>query len=234
MKCWICLDEANSGEHRIKKTDLKFLYPEASQQNPIFHRRNGDPKKNIGSVNSKNLKFKNLICKKCNNEITQEYDIAWEKLSHYLHQNWITIKNNGEINLSFVFPFDFKKNMILVQLFFVKMFGCKIKESYAPIDLGIFSKSIVDKKEHPYLYISFRDSDSQYSRSYSAISDIEICKDGKHIIYAHLYYTIGNMTVDMIYCKEQSSIDLNGGLKPSDMKKVILLSRCNYSQSNQF
>lgn len=230
MKCWICDGYATSGEHRIKKSDLKLLYPIVNKENPIFHRRNGDVKNPIISVKSARFTFNGLICEKCNNETTQDYDTTWEKLSHYLHQNWSTIKTSGEFDLSNVFPDDFKSNMILVHLYFVKIFGCKTKEASAPIDLRIFSESIVNKKENPYLYISLRDSENKYKGNYSSISDIEIYKNDDSIIYAHLFYTIGNITVDMIFSREESSINFNGALIPSAMNKVIQLSKLNYSQ----
>jgi len=35
-KCWICEDIANSGEHIIKQSDLKQIFPKTSQQHPIY------------------------------------------------------------------------------------------------------------------------------------------------------------------------------------------------------
>lgn len=230
MKCWICRTEATSGEHHIKKSDLKMLYPSVCQKRPIYHIRNGILKKEIGSIRSKSFMFDSLICSECNNARTQDYDKAWEKLSKYLYQNWIIIKINGFIDLYDVFGDNYIVNMLFVQLYFAKIFGCKIKESSSPIDLELFSKSILNAKEHPYLYISIRDSVEIKKGNRAVLSDIEIYTGNEKIIYAHLFYTVGSVTVDMIYCPDTSMIDLNGAEKPSVMKKILNLSRLNYDQ----
>ncbi len=230
MKCWICGNEANSGEHHIKKSDLKLLYPSASQKSPIYSRRNGVLKNKIGSIKSKSFMFDSLICKECNNAKTQDYDRAWETLSNYLHENWMKVKEKGFINLYDIFGNDYMNSMILVQLFFTKIFGCKISESSAPILLNSFSESILNKQEHPNLYISIRDSEITAKGNYSAVSDIEIYTKNEKIIYAHLFYTVGNVTVDILYCLDMNILDLNGAKVPSSMKNILNLSSLNYDQ----
>jgi len=41
MKCWICGHKATSGEHHIKNSDLKRLFPNVSQKLPICHKKMG-------------------------------------------------------------------------------------------------------------------------------------------------------------------------------------------------
>ena len=36
MKCWICGDDANSGEHMIKASDLKSLFGHVTQMAPLY------------------------------------------------------------------------------------------------------------------------------------------------------------------------------------------------------
>jgi hypothetical protein len=36
MRCWICSDEADSAEHLIKASDLRALFGNVSQKNPIY------------------------------------------------------------------------------------------------------------------------------------------------------------------------------------------------------
>lgn len=80
--CWICGDIADSGEHIIKKSDLKLLDNNISQQNKMLKSSNGLIEKNgIGSIKSDRFHFKSKICSTCNNERTQADDKAWEKLS---------------------------------------------------------------------------------------------------------------------------------------------------------
>ncbi len=232
MKCWICGEEATTGEHRIKHSDLKSLYPNISQDDPLYHRRDGINQKPIGSLKSDYLKSDALICAKCNNERTQKFDMAWQKISNYLQINWNKIINDGAINLLEVFPEDTIDNMTYVQLFFVKIFGCKIEESEATISLASFSESLLNELEHQDIYCSIRDSDVETVGRYGSISNIDIFhrNDNQYeIIYAHMFYTIGRVTIDLIYCPDTSYIDLNGATKPAQiMNNTIKLNSCNY------
>lgn len=170
-----------------------------------------------------------MLCEKCNNSKTQASDLAWGKLSKFLSDNWVEIKKLKMISLYDVFGDEWEKKMILVQLYFTKIFGCKIAESNAPIDLHMFSLSILNIMEHPSLHISFRDSEKK--TNYACLSDIEIYSKNKDIVYAHLFYTVGNITIDILYYEQGiEAINLNGALKPSCMKQNLQLSELNYDQ----
>ncbi len=236
MVCWICGDVATTGEHRIKYSDLKYLYPYITQKTPLFHRRDGEKQKhNIGSLKSNHLKFDALLCAKCNNERTQPYDKAWEELSNYLRENWDDILKVNKVYLLNIFPKNTIINMVDVQLFFVKIFGCKIKESDAPINLVPFSESLLDNSENHDVYIFFRDSDIEMVGNYCSISNIDILyKDDtkKEIIYAHMFYTVGQITIDMIYCIDTFCNDLYGAIKPTLItNNTIPISNGNYKDA---
>lgn len=235
MNCWICGDVATTGEHRIKHSDLKQLYPEINQKFPLYHRRDGINQRPIGSLKSNHLKFDALLCAKCNNEITQKFDLAWEKLSSCLQKNWDTICVKGQINLYEVFPENTIHHMTYVQLFFVKIFGCYIKESGANVCLESFSKVLLSKLEHPSLYFSFRESHIATRGNYSSISDLEIFHEDnnpKNIYYAHMFYTLDRITVDLIYCPDSSIINLNGAVKPSQiLDNTLQLSKLTYEST---
>jgi len=230
MECWICGSEADSREHRIKRSDLKKLYPNISQKTPVYYRRNGEIKRPIGRVNSDSFKFDKIICQKCNNSRTQNSDNSWSQLSGDLIENWQTIKDHGTIDLSKIFKEKITENMVFVQQLFVKIFGCKVRESAAPIKTDSLSMSLLSGIENDFIYISFRDSANGLSPSYVAISDIEIFSCKSQIVYAQMYYTIGSVTVDIIFCEDTALIDLNGGLKPNQMGNIIKLSSLNYHQ----
>ena len=36
MNCWICGSPANSGEHRIKASDLRLVFGHVSQKHPLL------------------------------------------------------------------------------------------------------------------------------------------------------------------------------------------------------
>ncbi len=237
MKCWICGDIATTGEHCIKHSDLKYLYPDISPEFPLYHRRDGIQKRPIRSLKSDHLKFDALLCAKCNNERTQTFDKAWESLSTYLLTNWDEILQVNKIDLRKVFLDKTIENMIGVQLFFVKIFGTKIVESYAPINVSSFSKSILENVEHPNIYLSFRDSEIESKGNYCSLSDIEIYteKATSDIVYAHLFYTLDRVTIDLIYCPNNkfiSDLNLNGGIIPTQLiNNTIKLSKLNYKST---
>jgi len=235
-ECWICEDTATSGEHRIKHSDLKKQYPMISQAHPLYHRRNGVKQQQyIGSLKSNHLKFDALLCAKCNNERTQVFDLAWEKLSNYLQDNWDEILKLNQIDLYNIFPDNTLENMINVQLFFTKIFGCYIKETDALVPISSFSESLLNKSEHPNIYFSFRKSEMKTIGNYTGLSNIEIYheKDNhENIYYAHMFYTLNKITVDLIYAPNTANLELNGAIKPSQiMDTRIALSKLDYKDS---
>ena len=96
-----------------------------------------------------------MICKKCNNERTQQYDCAWEILSKYLQKNWPTIVENKYFSLSKVFPKDTRKRTLHVHLYFVKLLGCKIVEEMVPINVGRFSEALLCERSHKDVFLTF-------------------------------------------------------------------------------
>lgn len=232
--CWICGDKANSGEHSIKKSDLNLIFKNISQKKPIYVRKNGEnvKYKTIGTTKSPAFYFDIKICEKCNNERSQEFDETWEKLSKYLFENWIDILDRGYIDLKKAFGTKVKKSMIFVQLFFLKIFGCKCIDGGINFNLREFSKAILEKNEQSNFYISFRNSDNNLTANYCSNSNIEIYGDAiDEIIYMHHFYTIGEVTVDMIYAPNKDIVNLNGALKPSEMSTILPLSKLNYNQN---
>ena len=229
-KCWICQNNvANSREHIIKKTDLEQIYGKLNQSDPVYAQKDGKKIRSIGSTKSDLFKYKKLICEDCNNNKTQQYDKSWATLSKFLYIHKDRIKKDGGINLNEVFSCNIKQKMIDVQLFFIKLFGCKIVESGEIFYLEDLAEAIMSGDEHPNVYISFRDS---HKTNYTASSNIECSRDDEdNIDYLHWFYTIGSFSVDVIYSKDISDIDLNGAKKPSEMSTFIALSELTYNQN---
>ena len=231
--CWICnQNNANSGEHTIKKSDLNGLYLQVSQKEPIHKRRDGSIVKPIGSIKSSGFHYEKVICTECNNSKTQKFDRSWEVLSDYFRKNWSDIKQANRFCLSSVFPENELSEMVNVQLFFVKLFGCKLKESKAAFALSNFSRALNEAGEHSSIYLSFGVSRHGKSQSYSVNSDVQACRDSSgRIVYMHWFYVIGDLTVNLIYSEKTEEIDLNGAKKPSEMGGFCSLVRLNYDQS---
>lgn len=73
--CWICgSTEQLTGEHKIKKTDLK-RHPVGE---PIFRKVDSGQEQLIQGLNFKLLKFENSIYERCNNQTTQKADRSYD------------------------------------------------------------------------------------------------------------------------------------------------------------
>jgi hypothetical protein len=207
MKCWICDDEAKSGEHIIKASDLKAVFPNVSQKKPLFLRvdKNHGSIKAIGSIkNSRQLKSNILICLNCNNVKTAPHDLAWEKLSKYLREKKPLINVKDIIKLNKVFPGKTKKSMLDVHLFFLKLFGCAIKEQSVPINIDSFSKAIICQKPHPLVHLTFAPAIS-FSKKLVGVTKIKYQINKGECVYATWFYIIDTILVKITYAREYES-----------------------------
>ena len=71
-------------EHRTKRSDLKAVFGEPTQQDPLFYHDAEKRNVRVGSLKNKNLTWQDHLCPKCNNERTQPDDKAWAQMSERL------------------------------------------------------------------------------------------------------------------------------------------------------
>jgi hypothetical protein len=84
--CWICnRNEANSGEHKTKRSHLLAVLGEPTQEEPFYFHDLKRRNRPVGSLNAKILKAPIRICAECNTTRTQPHDRAWEEMSDGLH-----------------------------------------------------------------------------------------------------------------------------------------------------
>jgi hypothetical protein len=85
LLCWICnRNEANSGEHKTKRSDLLAVLGEPTQEEPFYFHDLERRNRPVGSLNAKILKAPIRICAECNTTRTQPHDRAWEQMSDRL------------------------------------------------------------------------------------------------------------------------------------------------------
>ena len=143
MRCWICGGTADSQEHSAKASDVREHLGKV-QNGPLYKHTDTTLNERIPSIESKKLTFRTPICQKCNNQLTQPYDKAWELLSKYLGDHGSIIVKKGYFDLSKVFPKDTCKHALHVHLYFVKLLGCKlIDEGNVRINIGGFSQALL-------------------------------------------------------------------------------------------
>ena len=216
MKCWICGNEASTGEHMTKASDLRSLFGQRSQKNPLFLHSKSNINQRVPGINSNILKSKALICAFCNNERTQPYDLAWEKLSTYLRNHQPPIRPKMKINLKSIFPGKVHRSMLFVHLFFLKLFGCHIVENSIPIDITLFSSGIINGEAHPKLYLAFEAITDQRCHKIAGRTSIQTAQINGHVSYAVWLYDVGRLSVHVIYAEPyEQRRGLQGAWHPS-------------------
>lgn len=200
MNCWICGGSADSGEHIIKKSDLKQYFDSVSQSFPFLWYSNNNKKK-LGGFKSNHLHFNTKICSKCNNERTQPSDRAWERLSSHIRNNLSDIVTTKSLDLSSLASNkEVNQFVVDVQLYFTKLLGCMIHDALVPINTSSLSSSIMSCKPHDSLYLMFTLTDEIGVGCKSVyVSDLRGygCKD--KVDYLVWQYSVGELAVFVIY-----------------------------------
>jgi len=91
-------------------------------------------------------------------------------MSDWLRARHPPLKVRGLLRTNRSFPYNTRKKMIDVHLFFLKLFGCMLCEAEAngkkvPIDIAPFSKAIMSGRPHPEVYLQFGKCDGTIGRS---------------------------------------------------------------------
>lgn len=222
MECWICEDEAKTGEHKLKASDLKAEFGKVTQANPIYMHTAKKKNIKINSIKKSNdVKSDALICAICNNSRTSEYDKAWEAFAKYLKKR-LSEKSIDTIKLEKVFPGNTKEQMLNIHLYFLKLFGCAIEEGNMPIDISVFRDSILENKPHPKVYISFGDSRGMTTGN----TDIHAKEYNGHISFATWFYVTESIAANIMYSDEaQIRKGLSNAWHPSTVTKRLKLER---------
>jgi len=196
--CWICGEKGDSGEHLIKASDIKSLFGDITQLNPVFYHSEEKKNKYVGSSKSDKFKSKALICRNCNNSRTAPHDKAWQKLSEHLRSYDLSRRGPLKVRLEKVYSKDIYKHALDIHLFFVKLFGCRIIEFSVPIDIQPFSDSILNSKPNPYVFLIFKKAIGSKLQT-AAVSAIHVENTGNRVNVAGWIYTVGDLNVEILY-----------------------------------
>lgn len=203
-KCWICGEDAATREHLAKASDLKSLFGTPTRTDPLyFHvdaRPGAQPRRNVpvGSLKSRTLKFEHRICLKCNSARTQPHDRAWELCSAELRKDLGRLQQAGSFRANWLFPYDTRRGMLNMHLYFVKLFGCQLVEGGVPIDIAPFGQALLQETPHPNLYLSFGPSDMPVKLAGGSDMVVAYFDDGKPA-FASWFYTVGDLSVNVMY-----------------------------------
>ncbi|MBI5784829.1 MAG: hypothetical protein HZA64_05155 [Rhodocyclales bacterium] len=199
MKCWICGNEADSGEHLIKASDLKSLFGHVTQNSPLFFHTDLKRNQPIAGIKSDKFKYQALLCARCNNERTQPHDRAWERLSAYLRERQPPIRPGMLVRLDRAFPGGVSKRMLEVHLFFLKLFGCLITENSIPIRIEQFAQSILRGVPHPNVWLALWTGLQNPSVKHAGCSPVETVQLAGRVAYASWFYVVDQVAVNVMY-----------------------------------
>lgn len=225
MKCWICGDEATSGEHMTKASDLRSLFGHVSHRAPLFMHTSERRSQAIPGVKSNKLKFKALLCTRCNNERTQPHDLAWEALSQYLRDRRPPIRPGAIVRLAPVFPGSVHRSMLNVHLYFLKLLGCLVVEHSIPIDIGALSTSILEGRAHPNVYLAFRAITDRRFHRHAGQSEVQTAQLHGRVAFASWFYEVGPLSVNVMYAEpNEHRKGLVNAWHPSSITKLIRIA----------
>ncbi len=142
-RCWLCGDPANTGEHKVKRSDLERVHGKG----PKFASAGLNYLKSDGRVvplqgpNSAHLKYQGVLCEACNNARTQNFDRAYDQFAAFVEANTEQLLARRQLDFQAVFGKDWREKQGDLFKYFVKSFGCHIADANreVPTDLcGIF------------------------------------------------------------------------------------------------
>ena len=215
MDCWICGAPATTGEHKTKQSDLRSLVGAPSQAKPLYYHDNSTKNRAIGSYDQEFLKSASRLCAKCNNQLTQPYDRAWEKLSEALRAQNPAIKPGDSVSINSVFPDGSAGKMLDVQLFFTKLTGCHLMEANIKFDQPSLSLSILRAESNPYIYLKFGTSKDGGLIGMTDMHADTLASDNS-CAFAVWCYSLGTLAVHVMYAiKGERRDGLVGAWHPS-------------------
>lgn len=205
MKCWICgVEDAQTREHLAKASDIKSFFGKPSRAKPFyFHTsdRTGRLRKRtvrIGSVKSDTLKFAHRICETCNSKRTQPYDYAWEHASAQLRAALPRLRQAGSFRAEWLFPYDTRRHMRRLHLYFTKLFGCIAVEGNIPVDVAALAKALIDGRPHPHIHLAFGFLNLHVAAIGGSDVHADLLPDGR-VVFASWLYHVGDLAVNVMY-----------------------------------
>lgn len=200
MDCWICGDPATTGEHRTKKSDLKAVLGRSSQADPLFLSNDRRRNQRIGSLDANRLKSGGRLCATCNNARTQPHDRAWERTSDLLRARLHEMPQSRSVRVSRLVPYSTRRTLLDVHLYFVKLFGCHIRENSIPLDLTTFAAAILNGRAHPKVYLRFCHRETGGLPTSVGMTDIWT-DQGAPCAFATWFYEIDNLAINVMFAE---------------------------------
>lgn len=126
--CWWCGAPADSREHKFKRTDIDRAFgggPYRDGRTLVAQAYDQRPSDATGSK-SKVFKFKPMICKRCNGNRSQSFDLAYDQFMDYLFGNEPLVHSTGDVDLRHIYGQEWELKRLDLARYFVKHICCRL------------------------------------------------------------------------------------------------------------
>lgn len=127
--CWICGKNADSGEHRYKKSDLKNFYGNKFKEPVLYFREDDNQMRWVQGADSKYFKYEKNLCIECNGSFTQPFDRAYDIFIDWIFNNTDYIFSRRIIDFRRIYGENFGEMQLNLFKYFAKVFGCELSDN---------------------------------------------------------------------------------------------------------
>ena len=159
--CWICDEPSDTGEHRIKKSDLVERYGRGPYRNdePLVHVKEGQMRP-LQGPNSQLVKYEKNLCANCNNSFTQPFDRAYEDFIPWVMRHEQDILKRRVFDFEAVYGAEWGNRQRDLFKYFAKCFGCRLDEAGRAIPNDVNELLHKDSFETAF-YVTFQINEDQ-------------------------------------------------------------------------
>jgi hypothetical protein len=126
-KCWWCSNQADSKEHKYKRSDLIREFGSGSYSGDrelvrVFENQT----RKIQGPNSNEVKFSSNLCRNCNNNRSQPFDLSYDAFTTYLKNNESDIWSSQQFKLSTIYGSNWIVERDNLVKYYVKHICCRL------------------------------------------------------------------------------------------------------------
>ncbi len=127
--CWLCGRPSETGEHRIKSSDIVKQFGEGPFRGDeaLIHVKAGRIR-DLQGPNSKLVKFEKNPCAYCNNTATQPFDRAYDQFVTWVMSNETDVLKRRGIDFELVYGVEWEIKQRDLFKYFANCFGCRVDE----------------------------------------------------------------------------------------------------------
>lgn len=174
--CWICGKPSETGEHRIKKSDLieRFGRGPYRGDEALLQFKAGSVR-HVQGPDSKLVKYEKNLCAYCNNTLSQPFDKAYEVFIPWVMRSEAEILGRRVIDFEAVYGAEWVDRQRDLFKFFAKCFGCRLNEAGMAVPRDVIE--LLGKNHfETALYVTFQINEDQVllDAEYQAIGTWEL------------------------------------------------------------